>query len=75
MAYSLLKCLIIFINKCDLNNQFLMFTKWICDVMIYMLASSEPWSGQINAYKIGIYCSSAKHVALRSQSKDWLARN
>lgn len=52
-----------------------MFTKWICDVMIYMLASSEPWSGQINAYKIGIYCSSAKHVALRSQSKDWLARN
>ena len=45
-----------------------------------MLASSavdrgfEPRSGQTKDYKIGIYCFSAKHAALRSKSKDWLAR-
>jgi len=26
-------------------------------------------------YKIGMCCNSAKHAALRSKSKDWLARN
>ena len=35
----------------------------------------EPRSGQTKDYKIGIRCFSAKHVALRSKSKDWLARN
>ena len=35
----------------------------------------EPRSGQTKDYKIGIRCLSAKHVALRSKSKDWLARN
>jgi hypothetical protein len=42
-----------------------------------MLASSgfEPRSGQTKDYKIGIYCFSAKHAALRRKSKDWLARN
>ena len=45
-----------------------------------MLASSavdrgfEAQSGQTNDYKIGICCLSAKHAALRSKSKDWLAR-
>jgi hypothetical protein len=45
-----------------------------------MLASNavdrgfEPRSGQTKDYKIGIYCFSAKHAALRSKSKDWLAR-
>ena len=31
--------------------------------------------GQAQYYKIGIYCFSTKHVALRRKSKDWLARN
>jgi len=46
-----------------------------------LLASSavdpgfEPRSGQTKDYKIGICCFSAKHVALRRKSKDWLAQN
>jgi hypothetical protein len=49
--------------------------------MVSMLASSvvdhvlEPQSGQTKDYKIGIFCFSANHTALRSKSKDWLARN
>jgi hypothetical protein len=49
--------------------------------MIRVLASSavdrgfEPQSGQIKDYKISICRFSAKHAALRSKSKDWLARN
>jgi hypothetical protein len=35
----------------------------------------EPLSGQNKDYKIGICCFSAKPAALRSKSKDWLARN
>jgi hypothetical protein len=35
----------------------------------------EPRSGQAKDYKIGICCFSAKHAALRSKSKDWLAQN
>ncbi len=49
--------------------------------MVSVLASSaadrwfEPRSGQAKYYKIGICCFSAKQAALRSKSKDWLARN
>ena len=49
--------------------------------MVSVLASSavcrgfEPWLGQTKDYKIGICCFSTKHAALRSKSKDWLARN
>ena len=49
--------------------------------MVSVLASSvvdrgfEPRSGQTKDYKIGICCFSAKHAALRRESKDWLARN
>ena len=49
--------------------------------MVSVLSSSvvdrgfEPWSGQAKDYKIGICCFSAKHAALRSKSKDWLAGN
>ena len=49
--------------------------------MVIVLASSavnrefEPWSGQANDYKIGMYCFSANHTALRRKSKDWIARN
>ena len=49
--------------------------------MVSVLASSavgrgfEPRFGQTKDYRIGICCFSAKHVALRSKSKDLLARN
>jgi hypothetical protein len=39
--------------------------------MVSVLASSEVDRG----FDRGIYCFSAKHAALRSKSKDWLARN
>jgi len=35
----------------------------------------ESRSGQTKDYKTGICCFSAKHAALRTKSKDWLARN
>jgi hypothetical protein len=41
--------------------------------MVNVLASSVV--GQTKDYEIGICCFSAKHAALRSKSKDWLARN
>ena len=53
----------------------------LCGVMVSVLASSvvdreiEPRSGQSKDYKIGICCFSAKYVALRRKSKDWLAQN
>ena len=49
--------------------------------MVSVLASSavnrgfEPQSDQTKDYKIGICYFSAKHTALRSKIKDWLARN
>ena len=56
-------------------------TNRIGSVMISVLASSvvdcefEPQTGQTEDYKISICCYSAKHTALRSKSKDWLAQN
>ena len=50
-------------------------------VMVSVFALSEvdsgfePQSGETKDYKIGIYCFSSKHVALRRKSKDWMARN
>ena len=35
----------------------------------------EPHSDQIKDCKIGMYCSSGTHVALRRKSKYWFARN
>ena len=49
--------------------------------MVSVLASRaidhgfEPGSGQTKDYETGISCFSAKHAALRRNSKDWLARN
>ena len=49
--------------------------------MVSVLVSSavdrgfEPRSGQTKDCEIGICCFSAKHAALRSKNKDWLARN
>jgi hypothetical protein len=34
----------------------------------------EPRSGQTKDYNIGMCCFSAKHVALRRKSKNWLGR-
>jgi hypothetical protein len=53
----------------------------ISSVMVSVLTSRtvdrgfEPWLGQTKDYKIGIYCFSARHAALRRKGKDWLARN
>jgi hypothetical protein len=49
--------------------------------MVSVLASCaldrrfEPRSSQTKDSKIGISCFSAKHAALRRNSKDWLPRN
>ena len=49
--------------------------------MVSVLTSSvvdrgfKPRSGQTKDYKISICCFTAKQAALRSKSKDWLARN
>ena len=49
--------------------------------MINVLASRvvcrgiQPRSDRTKDYKIGIYCFSAKHIALRRENKDWLSRN
>jgi hypothetical protein len=49
--------------------------------MVSMLASSvvdlgfEPRSCQTNDYNNFICCFYAKHAALRTKSKDWLAQN
>ena len=54
---------------------------FIGGVMVSVFASSvvdrgfQPRSCQTKDYKVGICCFSAKHAALRSKSKDWLARN
>jgi hypothetical protein len=49
--------------------------------MISVVASSEVdrgfelRSGQTKDYKIGFCCFSARHIALRRKSKDWMSRN
>ena len=49
-------------------------------VMISVLSSSavdrgfKPRSGQTKDYEFGMCCLSAKHAALRRNSKDWLDR-
>ena len=50
-------------------------------VMVSVLASNvvdcgfEPWLGQTKDYEIDICYFSAKHAALRTKNKDWLAWN
>ena len=44
-------------------------------VMVSMLASSVVYCGVEPLLDQTICCFSAKHTALRSKSKDWLARN
>ena len=56
------------------------FNYRIGGVMVSVLASSvvyrefKPRSGQTKDYQTGICCFTAKHAALRSKNKDWLAR-
>ena len=72
IASNFLNCLVE--NNATGRNQ-------IGGIIVSMLASSavdrgfEPRSGQTKDYKIGIYCFSVKHVALRRKSKDLLDRN
>ena len=64
-----------------LVKMFYKFFNSIGGVVLSVLISSvvdggfESVSGQTNNYKIGICCLSARLVALRSKSKDWLAQN
>ena len=57
------------------------FLNRISGVMGSVFASSlvdrgfEPRSDQTKDYDIGMFCFSAKHAALRSKNKDWLAQN
>jgi len=64
------------------NFYYHVVTNRISGVMVSMLASSlvyqgfVPQSGQTKDYEIGMCCFSAiKHAALRTKSKEWLARN
>jgi hypothetical protein len=62
-------------------NPFIILFNRIGGVMVSVIASSavdrgfEPRSSQTKDYNIVICCFSAKYAALRSKSKDWLARN
>ena len=73
--YFILSFFLIKISQC--SSIYYLKTK----MMVSVLASSaiycgfEPRSGQTKEQTIGICCFSAKHAALRSKSKDWLARN
>ena len=68
-------------SQFSLQFNIIIQTNRIGSVMISVLASSvvdcefEPQTGQTKDYKISICCFSAKHTALRSKSKDWLAQN
>ena len=63
------------------TNTFLVSYTDYGGVSVSFLASSavdrgfEPRLGQTKDSKIGICCYSAKHAALRRESKDLLARN
>ena len=52
--------------------------QWIMVGMLDSIAvyrGFEPQSGQTKNNKIDFYCFSAKHVAFRRKSKDWLTWN
>jgi hypothetical protein len=57
--------------------------KTLCGIFIVLVHSNniagdlgfDPRSSQTEDYNIGICCFSTKHAALRSKSKDRLARN
>ena len=57
-------------------EQIILIWNHIGGVMVVVLVGSSPgrFEPKID-YKIGICCFSTKRAALRSKSKDWLARN
>ena len=63
------------------NVQIVYCSNCVGGIMVSVLVSNvvdrefETRSGQTKDYKINICCFSAKNVALRRKSKDWLARN
>ena len=73
--------IIILFRNCIFKHHNLLLSNQVGDVMVSVFASSvvdrgfKPWSGQTKDYTIGMCCFSTKHAALRSKSKDWLARN
>ena len=73
--------IIILFRNCIFKHHNILLSNQVGDVMVGVFASSvvdrgfKPWSGQTKDYKIGMCCFSTKHAALRSKSKDWLARN
>ena len=62
-------------------NHFLPQKNRFGGAMVCVLSSSvvdrefEPRSGQTKNYKIGMFCFSAKHAALKKKGQDWLSRN
>jgi hypothetical protein len=64
-----------------LRQNISLFLNHIGGIMVTVLASSavdrvfESRSGQTKYYKIGIFCFSEKHGALKRKNKDWLTRN
>jgi len=49
---------------------------WLaCMPRVQQIVGSRPWSCQTKDFKIGICCYPAKHTALMSNNKDWLAWN
>ena len=64
-------------NSCYLLSIY--FLNGIGDVIVIVLASIdrgvESRSSQTKDYEIGICCFSAKHVALRRKSNDWVVQN
>ena len=69
-------CINVLVQKCTV----IVILNRISGIMVIEFESSvvnrgfESGSGQTKDYEIGICCFSAKHVTLRSKTKDWLAR-
>ena len=73
--------IIILFRNCIFKHQNLLLSNQVGDVMVSVFAycvvdrGFKPWSGQTKDYKMGMCCFLTKNAALRSKSKDWLARN
>jgi len=62
------------INSTGISIRSLVTRNYIGGVMNRVLAPSAVYRG-LEPWSVQIYFYSAKHAALRSKSKDWLARN
>ena len=81
IAFPLITFGLLTLQTIDPLDHWSLWPNRIGGVMVSELDSSvidrgfEPHSGHTKDYKFGICCFSSKHTALRSKSKDWLARN